>query len=240
MRRVVAQARVELMLTLRNGENLLATVAIPVGVLVFFTLVDVLPRGTARAVDVLVPAALTLAIVSTAMVTLSIGTAFERQNGMLKRLGVTPLGRDGLLAAKIASVLVVVATQSVVLGAIGAVLGWRPDAWAPAVAVLVLGVAAFASIGFLLAGTLRAEATLAASNGLFLVFMLLGGTIVPASELPDALRALARVLPAEPLATGLRHAFAGASIGAARLAVLAAWTLVAAGAAIASFRWDER
>ena len=70
----------------------------------FFSVVDVLPKGDFRhSVDYLTPGVLALAVMSTGMVQLAIGTAFERQYGVLKRLGATPLGRPRLLAAKTAS-----------------------------------------------------------------------------------------------------------------------------------------
>ena len=107
MKRLLTQLRAEVQLTLRNGEQLLLTLGIPVLLLVFFSLVDVLPTGTADPVDFLAPGVLALAVMSTSMVSLGIGTGFERSYHVLKRLGATPLGRPRLVLAKVLSVAVV-------------------------------------------------------------------------------------------------------------------------------------
>jgi 16S rRNA (adenine1518-N6/adenine1519-N6)-dimethyltransferase len=82
-----------------------------VGLLVFFSLVDVLPIDADDPVDFLAPGVLSLAVMSTAMVNLAISTGFERQYLVLKRLGTTPLGRPALLAAKTVAVVVVELVQ---------------------------------------------------------------------------------------------------------------------------------
>jgi ABC-2 type transport system permease protein len=238
MKRVGAQARVELALTLRRGESLLVAIIIPVGMLAFFSTVDVLPHD-GRAIDFLTPGVLALSVISSAMTNLSIATGFERQTGVLRRLGTTPLGRSGLLVAKTITLIAVVVLQvAVVVGAAFA-LGWSPKGGAVAAALaLTLGTAAFAGLGFVLAGRLRAETNLAVANGLFLVFLLLGGIVVPLSRLPDGIANLARVLPAEPLATALRSALTDASFDVGSVAVLGAWAVVTCSLAALTFRWD--
>lgn len=237
--RVAAQTRVELLLTLRRGESLLVTIGIPVGALAFFGTVDILPHGEERAVDFLVPGTLALAVVAMGMVSLGIATGFERQWGILKRLGATPLGREGLLAAKTLSVLAVVALQALLIGVVGYALGWRPSGNLPAAAgMLGAGVIAFSALGFALAGLLRAEATLAVANALFLAFLLLGGILVPVESLPAVLGTLAQALPAEPLATGLRAALTHGTVPGDAAAALALWTGGAVLLASRTFRWE--
>jgi len=238
MKRVRAQAKVELLLTLRRGESLLVVAGIPVAILVFFSSVRVLPH-TGRAVDFLVPGVLALSVIASAMTSLGIATGFERQAGVLRRLGTTPLGRSGLFAAKVVALAAVVAIQAVLVAGVGKALGWRPHGQViVAVAVIVLGTVAFAALGFTLAGTLRAETNLAFANALFLAFLLLGGVIVPVSSLPDALARLASVLPAAPLAAALRASLSNRAVNTADVAVLAAWTVAASLLAVRSFRWD--
>lgn len=235
----------ELRLTLRRGENLLVTIIIPAAVLLFFTTVGILPAMGGPIVDFLLPGSLALAVIATSLVSLGIATGYERHYGVLKRLGGSPLPRSGLVAAKILSVLVVEAAQAVLLVGIAAgLLGWRwPAAGNPALLVVavLLGSLAFGGLGLLMAGRLRAEATLALANGLFLVFMLLGGIIIPVDHLPAALAAVAQVLPANQLADALRVALAapGAPADAAGpLAALGAWGVITAGLAALTFRWD--
>jgi ABC-2 type transport system permease protein len=232
-----AQTLMELRLTLRRGESLLLTLAIPLGLLVFFGTVDVIGGVT---VGFLVPGIVALAVMSTAMTGLAIATGFERQYGVLKRLGATPLPRSGLLLAKTLSVLAVETLQVALIVVLGLVLGWRPSggAAAGAVAFVVLGTTAFAGLGLLMAGRLRAEATLAAANGLYLVLLLVSGMVVPLAKLPGGLRAVARALPSGALAEGLRASFGGAGGLARPLLVLAVWAVVALAAAAATFRWE--
>ncbi|HWG72522.1 MAG TPA: ABC transporter permease [Acidimicrobiales bacterium] len=237
-----AQAAAELRLTVRRGDSVLLNLAIPVGLLVFFSLVDVLPKpaGVTDAVTFLTPGILALAIMSTAMVSLGIATGFERQYGVLKRLGSTPLGRPALLAAKTAAVIAVEILQVLVLVAVGVALGWRPHGDpALAVAAALLATVAFAGVGLLMAGALRAEVTLAAANGAYLVLLLLGGMVFPLAKLPPGLRQFAEGLPAGALSDALHASLsAGASVPARAWVVLAVWALVAPLAAAATFRWE--
>lgn len=238
----LAQARTELTLTLRRGESVLLTLGIPVMLLVFFSLVDVLPTpsGVEDPIDFLAPGIIALALMSSAMVNVAIATGFERQYQVLKRLGATPLGRPRLLAAKTTAVLAIELVQLVVLVPVSLLLGWEPEAtWLAFVVVAVLGTIGFAGLGFLMAGTLRAEITLALANGLYLVLLLLGGMIIPLSELPAPLEAFAKLLPAAALAAGVDGTLtAGAAVPGWAWAVLVLWAVAAPVAAALTFRWE--
>ena len=242
---VVAQTRTELTLTLRRGESLIVTFAIPLGVLVFFTKIDnAPPAGYARSVDFLVPGVLALAVMSAAMVSLAIATGFERRYGVLKRLGATPLSRRGLLVAKTAMVIVVETIQFVLIVAVGIALDWNPTATGliGAVGVMLLGTIAFAGFGMLMAGTLRAEATLALANGLFLVLLFLGGMAYPLDTLPTFLRDLAKALPAASLSECLHGVLSGPDgrgFPTGSLVMLAVWAIVLPALAARLFRWEE-
>ena len=241
MKRFLSQLRTELSLMLRNGEQLLLTLGIPVMLLVFFSLVDVLPTDTKNAVDFLAPGVLALAVMSTSMVSLGIGTGFERSYHVLKRLAVTPLGRPRLIAAKIAAVAAVELVQFAVLVPVAYVLGWKPSSpnWLLAVAAVLLGTAAFAGVGLTLAGRLRGEVNLAAQNGLYLVMLLLGGMVIPFGKLPGGIRSVAHMLPSGALADVLRDTLAGAGAQpAASWIVLAGWAVGAPLVAAGLFRWD--
>jgi ABC-2 type transport system permease protein len=239
IRRVLAQTRAELVLTLRRGESVLLSLGIPVLLLVFFSLVDVLPTGTDDPIDFLAPGILALAVMSTAMVGLGIATGFERQYGVLKRLGSTPLGRGSLLAAKTLAILAVELLQVAVLTVVSLLLGWRPSGSAGAIVVaMVLATVAFAGLGLLMAGRLRGEAVLAAANGLYLVLLLLGGMVIPVEKLPGALRAVARALPAAALSDVIHAASTAGAVPGRAWAVLAVWAVAAPAAAAATFRWE--
>jgi len=235
-----AQTRAELLMTIRRGESLLLTIGIPVGLLLFFSAVDLGFTDTRHPVDFLTPGIIALAVMSTAMVSLGIATGFERQYGVLKRLGATPLGRGRLLAAKTAAIVGVEVVQVALLAAVGFALGWHPHGnTAAGVLGAVLATVAFAGLGLLMAGTLRAEMTLAAANGLYLVLLLIGGMVVPLAKLPGAVRALARMLPSAALSDVLHATIGtGGHVGARPWIVLAVWAVVAPAAAAAWFRWE--
>jgi len=240
MRALTAQTKVELLLTVRRSESILVTLAIPLGVLVFFTKVDSV-NTLAHPVDFLVPGVLALAVMASAMVSLGIATGYERRYGVLKRLGSTPLSRAGLLTSKTANVLLLELVQSTVIVLTGIALGWSPSGGlVAALGLILLGTIAFAGIGLLLAGTLRAEANLAVANGLFLVLLFLGGMAYPLEKLPAALETFARLLPAAALSETLRGVLdAHASFDVGELAVLVVWAIAAPLAAAHWFRWDE-
>jgi ABC-2 type transport system permease protein len=229
------QTVMELRLSLRRGESLLLTLIIPLVLLAFFTAVKVDGRG----VQFLVPGVLALAVMSTAFTGQAIATGFERSYGVLARLGTTPLTRPLLLTAKTLGVVAVEVVQAVLLVALGYALGWHPHG-DPAVALLflVLGTAAFSGLGLLMAGTLRAEATLAAANGVYLVLLLLGGVVFPLSTLPAGVRAVADQLPTAALSRGLRTAFGSGTVEVHDLVVLAIWAVVGVAVAARTFRWQ--
>jgi ABC-2 type transport system permease protein len=240
-RAITAQARVEMLLTIRRGESLIVTLVIPLGILVFFTKVDAVNTTLRHPVDFLVPGVLALAVMSSAMVSLGIATGYERRYGVLKRLGSTPLSRGGLLGAKTLNVLTLEIFQAIVIVATGTALGWNPSGGlVAAIGLLLLGTIAFAGIGMLLAGTLRAEANLAIANGLFLVLLFLGGMAYPLHKLPGALETFAKGLPAAALSETLRGVLDPAvSFPTGELVVLAIWAIAAPLAAARWFRWEE-
>jgi len=232
----------ELRLTARRGENVLAMAVVPAVVLVFFASIDVLPISSGRPVDSLLPGSLALAVVASSLVSLGIATAYERSYGVLKRLGGSPLTRSNLLTAKIVAVLLVEFVQAgLLIGIAWLLLGWSPPPTAnPAflIAFIMLGTVAFAGLGLLLAGTLRAEATLALANALFLATLLLGGVIVPVEQLPAALGGLAGVLPGAALSEGFRLALGAGGDTLQPIGILAAWGVGAVLLAARTFRWD--
>ena len=236
-RMVAAQASLELRLLLRNGEQLLLAVVIPLLLLGFFALDD------DRDLDEVVPGILALAVVSTAFTGLAIATGFERRYGVLKRLGTTPLPRWALLAGKVLAVLAVEVLQCAAIGGLGLAAGWSPSGGAPAAVaaavLLALGTAASAGLGLLMAGTLRAEATLAAANLVYLVLLLTGGVVVTLDRFPEAARPWLEATPLGALATGLQAVLTGATAWPLLPVVaLTGWAVVGIGAAVRTFRWE--
>jgi len=239
---LAAQGKTEVALTMRRGESVLLTIGIPVVLLVFFSIADVLPTPDRvdDAVDFLFPGILALAVMSAAMIGPAIATGFEREYGVLKRLAVTPLGRPSLIAAKTAGILVVEVVQVAVLTAIAVLLGWGSTGTRPLVALgaVLLGTIAFSGLGLLLGGTLPGLTTLAAANGLYVLLLLVGGMLFPLSTLPGWLQGASRALPPASLADLLHGALEpGGHVPLRAWLVLAAWAV--AGPALASrwFKW---
>ena len=233
----------ELRLAMRRGESLLITFVIPAGVLLVFSMFD-LSGGTAagKPVDRMLPSSMALAVIAASMVSLAIATGFERSYGVIKRLGGSPAGTAALVASKTASVIVVEVVQVVLLVLIGVAIGWSAGAGASpplAAAGLVLGTIGFAGFGLLMAGTLRAEATLALANLLFLVSLVLGGIVVPLDKLPASVAAASSLLPPAALTKALTIGLGGAAGDATEsVFVLAVWAVALAGLAARKFRWD--
>ncbi|NAS26088.1 ABC transporter permease [Herbidospora sp. NEAU-GS84] len=236
---VLAQAGAEVRATLRNGEQLLLTLIIPILLLVGFSKAPFLDVAGPR-VDFVAPGVLALAVLSTAFTGQAIATGFERRYGVLKRLGATPLSRTGLMLAKTAAVIVVEVLQIVVLVLVALALGWSPHGNPLTVALLVvLGTAAFSGLGLLMAGTLRAEATLAGANLVYLLLLALGGVVLPVSAFPESIRPLLEILPITALTDGVRSVLTGVGgfpVGATL--VLLSWAVLALAAAARWFRWE--
>lgn len=240
---VGAHAALETRLLLRNGEQVLLAIVIPLLLLIGGAEAGgLVSLGGGRRIDVLTPGVMALAVMSTAFTSLAIATGFERRYGVLKRLGASPLSASGLLLAKTVSLLLIETLQLVVICGAALALAWRPAggfrSGIECVSLIALGTAAFAGLGLLLAGSLRAEATLAAANLVYVVLLAAGGVLVPLAKYPDAMQPFVAALPSGALADGLRAATAGKPPGWAPVLVLAAWALVAGAAAIRTFRWE--
>lgn len=236
-RMLAAQYGLELKLLLRNGEQLLLTMFIPITLLIGLTL---LPLGSfgAHRVAVFVPAIMALAVISTAFTGQAIAVAFDRRYGALKRLGATALPVWGIIAGKSLAVVTVVFLQALLLGGIGLALGWRPNPLGLLLGavVIALGTAGFAAMGLLLGGTLRAEIVLAVANLLWFVFAGLGALTLETSAIPGGLAWVARLTPSGALTEALTRAMS-VSVDWFGIAVLAAWGAVSALAALRWFRF---
>lgn len=236
-RMLAAQYGLELRLLLRNGEQLLLTMFIPITLLIGLTLLPLGAFGEQR-VAVFVPTVMALAVISTAFTGQAIAVAFDRRYGALKRLGATALPVWCIIAGKALAVVSVVFLQAILLGGIGLALGWRPN---PAglllgAAVIALGTATFVAMGLLLGGTLRAEIVLAVANLLWFIFAGFGALTLETDTIPRALAWVARLTPSGALTEALTRA-TELSVDWFGIAVLAAWGTVAALAALRWFRF---
>ena len=236
-RMLAAQFGLELKLLLRNGEQLLLTMFIPITLLIGLTLLPLGAFGANRAAT-FTPAIMALAVVSTAFTGQAIAVAFDRRYGALKRLGATALPVWGIIAGKSLAVVAVVFLQSIVMGAIGFALGWRPSlpGLVLGAVVIALGTAGFAALGLLLGGTLKAEVVLAVGNLLWFVFAGLGALTLGGGIVPHGVEWVARLTPSGALTEALARAMT-LSVDWFGLAVLAVWGILAALGALRWFRF---
>lgn len=234
---LTAQFGLELKLLLRNGEQLLLTMFIPITLLIGLTLLPLGSFGDNRAAT-FVPAIMALAVISTAFTGQAIAVAFDRRYGALKRLGATALPVWGIIVGKSLAVVAVVFLQALILGTIGVALGWRPDPLGLLLGavIIALGTAGFAALGLLLGGTLKAEIVLALANLLWFIFAGFGALTLEAESVPSALQWIARLTPSGALTESLTQAMS-MSVDWFGLAVLAVWGAVAAVCALRWFRF---
>ena len=242
-RMILAQTGLETRLLVRNGEQLLLTLIIPLLLLVGLSLGSFIKTPGNRHVNFLLPGIIALAVISTAFTSQAITTGFERRYGVLKRLGATPLPRGGLIAAKTLMVVGIEVAQTLIIVLAGLALGWHPRASAAApawvVVLLLAGTAAFSGLALLMAGTLRAEATLAAANLVYLIMLGIGGIIFPLTRFGPGAQAVLRLLPPGALSDGLRSVlFSQGGLPVQDLVVLAVWAAAGIALAARTFRWE--
>jgi len=239
-RMVLAQARLETRLLLRNAEQVLLAIVIPALMLIAFSAEPLgTVTGTSR-IDYFAPGIIGAAVLSTAFTSQAIATGFERRYGVLKRLGASPLPRWGLMLGKSLSILAVECVQLALLIVIALLMGWSPHGSPLAVLLLIaLGTATFSGLALLLAGSLRAEATLAVANFVFLIFLAIGGVVVPLDKFGHGAQSALQYLPIGALTNGLRDVLQhGAALPWGPVGILAAWAVVAIAAAAKTFKWE--
>jgi ABC-2 type transport system permease protein len=237
-KRIIRHGVIEARLLIRNGEQLLLALVIPLAILVAGRFAS----ASIGSLDVLGPSVLALAVWSSAFTSVAISTAFERRYGVLERLATTPLGKPGLLAGKALAVILILAGQLVILAGAALGLGWRPE-FTPqsallAVVLVILATATFVCLALLLAGRLRAESTLGLANLIYVILLIGGALIIPLVRYPTALQPMIEILPTAALAEGLRAAANGQLLGWP-LVVLLAWLVAAGLAAWKGFRWTS-
>ena len=240
---VRSQMLMELRLLSRNGEQLLLTLVIPLLLLIMGIRSDaVVDLGPGRSIDIITPGVVALAVMSASFTSLAIATGFERRYSVLKRLGAAPLPRWGLLVGKIGAVVVVETVQLLVLTSVALLVGWHPhggwSAFGWLVLLVLLATAAFGSLGLLIAGMLRAEATLAVANLVYVLLLVGGGLLVPLARYPSSTHRILELLPSGALGEGLRDVFAGLPPDMTAIVVLAVWAVVAGAVTSKTFRWE--
>ncbi|WP_409482853.1 ABC transporter permease [Arsenicicoccus dermatophilus] len=239
--RIKAQTAFDIGTFLRNGEQTLVSIVLPAMALVGGVLAPWPDLGGGRRVDVVTPGVFALAVLSSGFTGQAIQTGFDRRYGVLRLLGASPLGKTGLVVSRVLAVMAVQVIQFAVLGAVGLALGWRPDVIGvlPFLVFWLLGTTAFVGFALLFAGTLRAEATLALANLVWVLMLGVGGVLIPGSHLPRPWSTLVSYLPSAALGDGFRAAFESHGLPLQPLLVLLVWAAVFCGMAARLFRWSD-
>ena len=236
IRRVLTQAGWEFALLVRNGEQLLLMIVIPIALLVAMR---VGPAMLTEAVspEAIIPTVVSVSVMAGSFTSLAIATGFERRSGALRFLATTPLRRSELLVGKLLAAGTMTGLSIVVVVTVGAILqvpGAQADSGiAVRVGTLIVGCLAWAALALLLAGSLRAEAVLAFANGIFVLALIFGGILNPPEHM-GAVGSVIEWLPSAALADGLRNSSWVA------FSTLCGWAVLGAVAAAVTFRWEDR
>ncbi|SDH69839.1 ABC-2 type transport system permease protein [Arthrobacter subterraneus] len=238
--RVLQHGRYETLAMLRNGEQLVLAIVLPLLALSAIAFTPFFDAFGGPRLETGTPGVIALCVLSTAFTGQGIATGFDRRYGVLRFLSTTPLGRSGLILGKILAVGAVLSLQLAVIGTTAVLLGWQPPPGGilPALAMLIPGIAAFTALGLLIAGTLRPEATLAVTNLVWVLLAAVGGTIIPGDRLPEAIQPVVALLPSAALGDGLRAALASGTFDLSSFALLCGWAAVASVAAVRWFKWS--
>lgn len=246
-RRIGAQARFETTMVISNGEQVLLAFIIPIATLIALVKFDFwtssLPDG-APVASVALASTIALAVSSAAFVSPAIVIAFDRQRGVLRMLGTTPLGRGGLIAGKIISIVAVVALQIAVLFTVALFLGWRPFhspgyialGTLAAIVVILAATACFGGAGIAIGGSQRPEFVLGAVNLLWIIAAG-SGLVLPLAHYPQWLGHILRLLPPGAFGQAMREIAVG-HIPWIPGAILTLWAIAMTGWAKRVFSWD--
>ncbi|MCC3301475.1 ABC transporter permease [Arthrobacter sp. zg-Y895] len=238
--RILNQGRYEALTMLRNGEQLILAVVLPLLAMVALVVTPLLDGYGPSRINMAAPGIFALCAMSTAFTGQGIATGFDRRYGVLRYLSTTPLGRTGLIAGKVIAVLAVLAIQVVLVSVAALLFGWQPElsGLLPAAVQLVLGAVAFTALGLLVAGTVRPEATLAITNLLWILLAAAGGIIIPVGNLPQVLQPFIEVLPSAALGDALRSALIDSQFNISATLILLAWTILGGLGAVRWFKWS--
>ena len=238
--RILNQGRYEATMMLRNGEQLILAVVLPLLAMVALVVTPLLDDYGNSRINIATPGIFALCAMSTAFTGQGIATGFDRRYGVLRYLSTTPLGRAGLIAGKVIAVLAVLVIQVVLVSLTALMIGWRPEPGGllPAAVLLVLGAMAFTALGLLVAGTVRPEATLAITNLLWILLAAAGGIIIPVGNLPEILQPFIEILPSAALGDALRSALIDSQFNISATLILLAWTILGGLGAVRWFKWS--
>ena len=157
MNTLIRQTRMQIRLFFRRKDELFWTLAFPVLFILLFGAIYGNTKWTGsgmdiRAIDYLLPGIIVMGAMVTGIMRTSTGFVQEREQGVYRRLALTPLKRTTLIGSQLLQHYVVIIVQTLLLIAIGAIAfkthltGNLALFWL----VLSIGALCFMSIGFAL------------------------------------------------------------------------------------------
>jgi ABC-2 type transport system permease protein len=232
------QFRFERKLFWRNPSAAFFNFLLP---LLLLVLIAAAFAGDDDELEVLIPGVAGMGVLATTFTALAFNLTLLRDEGVLKRVRGTPMPPGAYLAGLIGSAALNAFVQVALVVVIGNVVygvAWPSD---PLLLALFtgLGVVCFAALGIAFSHAIpNQEAAPAYTNAVFLPLIFISGVFYSADELPEALKAIAEVLPLKHLVDGLRIAIVGGSGDAAAAAlVVGGWALAGVVLAVRFFRW---
>jgi ABC-2 type transport system permease protein len=222
----------------RNRGRGVFTFVFPVMLLVIFASLDqgahIASRGNIAYDDFFIPGILAYGVITTTFVNLAMGTAILRDNGVLKRMQGTPLPRWAYVIARILSASLVTLVMAVVVLVLGTALyglDFRLAQLPALIVTLLLGTAAFTTLGI---GITRfipsAETGPVIVNLVIWPLTFISNIWFPIDSLPKILKTIADIFPIKALASGLQYVFDprhhGSLFDASSLRTLAIWTVI--------------
>ena len=194
--------------------------------------------------DFYLPSMIAYIVLIAGIQTVAIALVDLRERRVLRRFRATPLSALQILGGQIVGRATTVVLQVVVLIAVGLLVfkAHTHGSWVLAWLAILIGIACFVSIGFLITGFVgTSEAARGIASAITFPMMFLSGIFVPLSQLPGALQNAVHILPLTYLSDALHHVLndgEGLSAIWTDLLVLAVWALVCFAVAARRFRWE--
>jgi ABC-2 type transport system permease protein len=249
MNTLIRQTSIQMRLFLRRKDELFWTLDFPILFILLFGAIYGNTKWTGsgidiRAIDYLLPGIIVMGAMVTGIMRTSTGFVQEREQGVYRRLALTPLKRQTLLGSQVLQHYIVIIVQALLLIAIGGMafkthltgnlfLFWL---------VLSVGALCFMSIGFVLSGLIKTVRSATPINQItYFSLMFLGGIFFPNSLLPTWLGNAAKILPSTQMGDALRAVvYNGAGIGDIwqKLLIMTGWIAACSVISIKFFRWE--
>jgi ABC-2 type transport system permease protein len=245
MKAFLHQVRTELTLFLRDRAVVTFVIVFPVLTVLFFGYLN--QGGQVEGVSYasyLIAGGIGMVISSAAFETVGVALAQQREEGILKRLGATPLRIHAFIGAKIATATLIVLVQTGIMIALNVLLfGARITGnLLGATFILLFGALVFTTMGVALSGISRnTNVASAAARAISFPMQFLCGTLFPLAAMPSALRDLANALPLTYLVSLMRGVmlYADSPWSYTKEWIILVGCLLGAGTiAIVTFRWE--